>query len=57
MAEPLGETEEISMKYVTMIEGREYLVDIIDEHRVSVDGVLTRWISCPWVTSRCIRWW
>ncbi|HEX9090380.1 MAG TPA: biotin/lipoyl-containing protein [Anaerolineales bacterium] len=27
------------MKYVTTIEGREYIVDIIDEHRVSVDGV------------------
>jgi len=26
------------MKYVTTIEGREYIVDIIDEHRVSVDG-------------------
>ncbi len=26
------------MKYVTMVEGREYLVDIIDDHRVSVDG-------------------
>jgi biotin carboxyl carrier protein len=28
------------MKYVTTIEGREYIVDILDEHRVSVDGVL-----------------
>ncbi len=28
------------MKYVTTIEGREYIVDIIDEHRVSVDGVV-----------------
>lgn len=27
------------MKYVTTIEGREYIVDILDEHRVSVDGV------------------
>ncbi len=27
------------MKYVTSIEGREYIVDIIDEHHVSVDGV------------------
>ena len=27
------------MKYVTTIEGLEYIVDIIDEHRVSVDGV------------------
>ena len=26
------------MKYVTMVEGREYIVDIIDDHRVSVDG-------------------
>jgi len=39
MAEPLGKVEEIAMKYVTTIEGREYIVDIIDEHRVSVDGV------------------
>ena len=38
MAEPVGEAEEITMKYVTTIEGREYLVDILDEHRVSVDG-------------------
>ncbi len=28
------------MKYVTTIEGHEYLVDIIDDHRVSVDGVV-----------------
>jgi biotin carboxyl carrier protein len=27
------------MKYITTIDGREYIVDIIDEHRVSVDGV------------------
>ncbi len=27
------------MKYVTTIDGREYIVDIIDEHRVNVDGV------------------
>ncbi len=27
------------MKYVTSIDGHEYLVDIIDEHHVSVDGV------------------
>ena len=26
------------MKYITTVEGREYLVDIIDDHRVSVDG-------------------
>jgi biotin carboxyl carrier protein len=26
------------MKYVTSIDGHEYLVDILDEHRVSVDG-------------------
>jgi biotin carboxyl carrier protein len=38
MAEPVGKVEEISMKYVTTIEGREYIVDIIDEHHVSVDG-------------------
>jgi biotin carboxyl carrier protein len=28
------------MKYVTSIDGHEYLVDIIDEHHVSVDGVV-----------------
>ena len=28
------------MKYVTTIDGREYLIDILDEHQVSVDGVL-----------------
>ncbi len=28
------------MKYVTTIEGREYLIDILDEHQVSVDGVV-----------------
>ena len=27
------------MKYVTTIEGHEFIVDILDEHRVSVDGV------------------
>lgn len=27
------------MRYVTTISGREYIVDVIDEHRVSVDGV------------------
>ncbi len=26
------------MKYVTSIDGHEYVVDIIDEHRISVDG-------------------
>jgi biotin carboxyl carrier protein len=26
------------MKYVTSIDGHEYLVDVIDEHHVSVDG-------------------
>jgi biotin carboxyl carrier protein len=40
MAEPLGEIEEIAMKYVTTIDGREYLIDIIDDHQVSVDGVV-----------------
>jgi biotin carboxyl carrier protein len=39
MVEPLGEVEEIAMKYVTTIEGHEYIVDILDEHRVSVDGI------------------
>ena len=28
------------MKYVTAVDHHEYLVDIIDEHRVSVDGVI-----------------
>ena len=28
------------MKYVTTLEGREYIVDILDDHRVSVDGVI-----------------
>ena len=27
------------MKYVTRIDGHEYIVDILDEHHVSVDGV------------------
>ncbi len=27
------------MKYVTSVGGREYIVDIIDDHHVSVDGV------------------
>jgi biotin carboxyl carrier protein len=40
MAEPLGAIKEIAMKYVTTIEGREYLVDILDDHRVSIDGVV-----------------
>jgi biotin carboxyl carrier protein len=39
MVEPLGEVEEIAMKYVTTIEGHEYIVDILDEHRVCVDGI------------------
>lgn len=26
------------MKYVTIVEGREFIVDILDDHRVSVDG-------------------
>jgi len=40
MVKPVGEAEEIAMKYVTTIDGREYLIDILDEHQVSVDGVL-----------------
>lgn len=28
------------MKYITTIDGHEYSVDILDEHRVSVDGVI-----------------
>lgn len=38
MDEPVGEVEEIAMKYVTTVEGREYIVDVLDDHRVSVDG-------------------
>lgn len=40
MVKPLGEVEEIDMKYVTTIENREYNVDILDEHHVNVDGVM-----------------
>jgi biotin carboxyl carrier protein len=40
MVEPVGKAEEIAMKYVTTIEGREYVIDILDEHQVSVDGVV-----------------
>jgi biotin carboxyl carrier protein len=40
MVESLGEVEEIAMKYVTTIDGREYNVDILDEHKVSIDGVI-----------------
>ena len=40
MVEPVGEVEEIDMKYVTTIENREYIVDILDEHHVSVDGAM-----------------
>jgi biotin carboxyl carrier protein len=39
MVEPVGAVEEIAMKYLTTIEGHEYIVDILDEHRVSVDGI------------------
>ncbi len=28
------------MKYVTSIDGHEYVVDIIDEHHISVDGLV-----------------
>src|SRR4030042_3058251 len=38
MAESMGKVEEIDMKYVTTIQGHEYIVDILDEHHVSVDG-------------------
>lgn len=30
------------MKYITTIDEHEYIVDILDEHRVSVDGVVYR---------------
>jgi len=35
----MGEVEEIAMKYITTINEHEYMVDIIDEHKVSIDGV------------------
>jgi biotin carboxyl carrier protein len=38
MAESVGKAEEIGMKYVTTIQGQEYIVDILDDHHVSVDG-------------------
>jgi acetyl/propionyl-CoA carboxylase alpha subunit len=28
------------MKYITSIDGHEYIVDMLDEHQVSVDGVI-----------------
>lgn len=28
------------MKYVTTIDGHEYIVDIIDDHQISIDGVV-----------------
>jgi acetyl/propionyl-CoA carboxylase alpha subunit len=28
------------MKYVTLVNGHEYIIDIIDEHQVSIDGVI-----------------
>ena len=38
--------EEITlMKYMTTIGEREYLIEICDEHHVSVMAWLTRWIS------------
>jgi biotin carboxyl carrier protein len=40
MVKPLGEIEEIAMKYVTTIDGHEYIVDIIDDHQVSIDGTV-----------------
>jgi biotin carboxyl carrier protein len=40
MVQPLGKVEEIAMKYVTSIDGHEYMVDILDEHHVNVDGML-----------------
>jgi biotin carboxyl carrier protein len=40
VVQPLGKIEEIAMKYITTIESREYLVDIIDEHQVSIDGII-----------------
>jgi biotin carboxyl carrier protein len=40
MVKPVGKVEEIAMKYVTTVEGREYIVDIFDDHRLIVDGVI-----------------
>jgi len=40
VVQSLGKIEEIVMKYITTIDDREYEVNIIDEHQVSIDGVL-----------------
>jgi biotin carboxyl carrier protein len=40
MVKPLGKVEEIAMIYVTMVDGHEYVIDIIDDHQVSIDGVI-----------------
>jgi biotin carboxyl carrier protein len=40
VVQSLGKIEEITMKYITTIDSREYLVDIIDDHQVSIDGVV-----------------
>jgi biotin carboxyl carrier protein len=38
MAQPLGETA--AMKYITTINEREYLIDILDEGHIAVDGTI-----------------
>lgn len=40
VVQPVGEVEAITVKYITRINGHEYTVDIIDDHHVSVDGVM-----------------
>jgi biotin carboxyl carrier protein len=42
MAEPLGKAAEITMKYITTINGQDYTVEILesDEHHIIVDGVI-----------------
>jgi biotin carboxyl carrier protein len=41
MVEPLGKAAEITMKYITTINDREFSVEILegDEHHIIVDGV------------------
>jgi biotin carboxyl carrier protein len=40
VVKPLGEVKEIAMRYVTTVDGHEYIIDIIDEHQVNIDGVM-----------------
>jgi acetyl/propionyl-CoA carboxylase alpha subunit len=42
MAQPLGTLEslkEAAMRYVTSVSGRDYVIEIIDEHTITLDGV------------------